>query len=178
MTILVEIDGGINAETIEMAAAEAGVDRFVAGSAVYSAEDPAAAVAALRNRPPTPRRTCGCDRSRRRGAMRRAVDQAQRVKGSTYPNPPVGRSSWMPRATSGHRRHRTRRRPARRGGRPARRGERAAGRHRRRHAGAPGNHHGRTPPCVDALLAPGGRGGVPSPIPTRRPAAERLRAAG
>ena len=37
LTILVEIDGGINADTIE-AAAEAGVDCFVAGSAVYSAE--------------------------------------------------------------------------------------------------------------------------------------------
>ncbi|MCV7226890.1 ribulose-phosphate 3-epimerase [Mycolicibacterium komossense] len=47
LTILVEIDGGINADTIE-AAAEAGVDCFVAGSAVYGAEDPAAAVAALR----------------------------------------------------------------------------------------------------------------------------------
>jgi len=49
LTILVEIDGGINADTIE-AAAEAGVDCFVAGSAVYSAEDPAAAVASLRQR--------------------------------------------------------------------------------------------------------------------------------
>jgi ribulose-phosphate 3-epimerase len=47
LTVLVEIDGGINADTIE-AAAEAGVDCFVAGSAVYSADDPAAAVAALR----------------------------------------------------------------------------------------------------------------------------------
>ncbi len=47
LTILVEIDGGINAETIE-AAAEAGVDCFVAGSAVYGADDPAAAVRALR----------------------------------------------------------------------------------------------------------------------------------
>jgi ribulose-phosphate 3-epimerase len=47
LTILIEIDGGINADTIE-AAAEAGVDCFVAGSAVYSAEDPAAAVQALR----------------------------------------------------------------------------------------------------------------------------------
>lgn len=47
LTVLVEIDGGINADTIEMAA-EAGVDCFVAGSAVYGAEDPAAAVAALR----------------------------------------------------------------------------------------------------------------------------------
>lgn len=47
LTILVEIDGGINADTIEAAAA-AGVDCFVAGSAVYSAEDPAAAVDQLR----------------------------------------------------------------------------------------------------------------------------------
>jgi ribulose-phosphate 3-epimerase len=47
LSILVEIDGGINADTIE-AAAEAGVDCFVAGSAVYGAADPGAAVAALR----------------------------------------------------------------------------------------------------------------------------------
>jgi ribulose-phosphate 3-epimerase len=47
LTVVVEIDGGINADTIE-AAAEAGVDCFVAGSAVYGAGDPAAAVAALR----------------------------------------------------------------------------------------------------------------------------------
>src|SRR5215469_700510 len=49
LRVLVEIDGGINDETIE-AAAEAGVDCFVAGSAVYSADDPAAAVASLRAR--------------------------------------------------------------------------------------------------------------------------------
>ena len=47
LTIVIEIDGGINADTIE-AAAEAGVDCFVAGSAVYSAQDPAAAVHSLR----------------------------------------------------------------------------------------------------------------------------------
>ncbi|MBV8929172.1 MAG: ribulose-phosphate 3-epimerase [Mycobacteriaceae bacterium] len=47
LTVVVEIDGGINEVTIEEAA-EAGVDCFVAGSAVYSADDPAAAVAALR----------------------------------------------------------------------------------------------------------------------------------
>jgi ribulose-phosphate 3-epimerase len=47
LAILVEIDGGINADTIEQAA-EAGVDCFVAGSAVYGAADPAAAVEALR----------------------------------------------------------------------------------------------------------------------------------
>lgn len=49
LTLLVEIDGGINADTIEQAA-EAGVDCFVAGSAVYGAEDPGRAVAALRDR--------------------------------------------------------------------------------------------------------------------------------
>jgi ribulose-phosphate 3-epimerase len=49
LTILVEIDGGINADTIEQAAA-AGVDCFVAGSAVFGAQDPAVAVEALRRR--------------------------------------------------------------------------------------------------------------------------------
>jgi len=47
LTILIEIDGGINADTIEQAA-EAGVDCFVAGSAVYGAADPAVAGEALR----------------------------------------------------------------------------------------------------------------------------------
>jgi ribulose-phosphate 3-epimerase len=47
LTILVEIDGGVNEDTIEQAA-EAGVDCFVAGSAVYGAEDPVAAVESLR----------------------------------------------------------------------------------------------------------------------------------
>jgi ribulose-phosphate 3-epimerase len=47
LTVLVEIDGGINEDTIE-AAAEAGVDCFVAGSAVYGADDPAEAVRRLR----------------------------------------------------------------------------------------------------------------------------------
>jgi ribulose-phosphate 3-epimerase len=49
LRLVLEIDGGINADTIE-AAAEAGVDCFVAGSAVYGADDPARAVAALRDR--------------------------------------------------------------------------------------------------------------------------------
>ncbi|GAA0515118.1 ribulose-phosphate 3-epimerase [Saccharopolyspora subtropica] len=47
LKLVVEIDGGINADTIEQAA-EAGVDCFVAGSAVYNADDPARAVEALR----------------------------------------------------------------------------------------------------------------------------------
>jgi ribulose-phosphate 3-epimerase len=49
LRVLIEIDGGINADTIE-AAAEAGVDCFVAGSAVFGANDPAAAVTSLRER--------------------------------------------------------------------------------------------------------------------------------
>jgi ribulose-phosphate 3-epimerase len=47
LTVLVEIDGGINADTIE-AAAEAGVDCFVAGSAVFGADDPGRAMQGLR----------------------------------------------------------------------------------------------------------------------------------
>lgn len=47
LRLLVEIDGGINADTIEQAAA-AGIDCFVAGSAVYNTDDPGAAVEKLR----------------------------------------------------------------------------------------------------------------------------------
>jgi ribulose-phosphate 3-epimerase len=47
LTLLVEVDGGINADTIAQAA-EAGADVFVAGSAVYGADDPGRAIAALR----------------------------------------------------------------------------------------------------------------------------------
>jgi ribulose-phosphate 3-epimerase len=49
LTLLVEVDGGVNGETIERAA-EAGADVFVAGSAVYGADDPQKAIAALRAR--------------------------------------------------------------------------------------------------------------------------------
>ena len=47
LTVLVEVDGGIAADTIEAAAA-AGADCFVAGSAIYSAADPAKALDGLR----------------------------------------------------------------------------------------------------------------------------------
>jgi ribulose-phosphate 3-epimerase len=47
LTVVVQVDGGISADTIEQAA-EAGADCFVAGSAVYSAQNPAAAIVALR----------------------------------------------------------------------------------------------------------------------------------
>ena len=47
LDIWLQVDGGVNAETIERCA-EAGADVFVAGNAVYGAADPAAAIAALR----------------------------------------------------------------------------------------------------------------------------------
>ncbi|MCW2494952.1 MAG: Ribulose-phosphate 3-epimerase [Jatrophihabitans sp.] len=47
LRLFVEVDGGIAPETIA-AAAEAGADVFVAGSAVYGAEDPGKAIEALR----------------------------------------------------------------------------------------------------------------------------------
>jgi ribulose-phosphate 3-epimerase len=49
LRLFVEVDGGIAMDTIE-AAAEAGADVFVAGSAVFGADDPGAAVTALRAR--------------------------------------------------------------------------------------------------------------------------------
>ncbi|MCZ2812814.1 MULTISPECIES: ribulose-phosphate 3-epimerase [unclassified Modestobacter] len=54
LQLFLEVDGGINADTIEQAA-EAGADVFVAGSAVYGADDPARAIAALRAQAARPR---------------------------------------------------------------------------------------------------------------------------
>ena len=48
LDVWVQVDGGISAETVERAA-EAGADVFVAGSAVYRAEDAAAEVERLRS---------------------------------------------------------------------------------------------------------------------------------
>lgn len=45
--VWLQVDGGVDATTIEICA-EAGADVFVAGSAVYGADDPAAAIDALR----------------------------------------------------------------------------------------------------------------------------------
>jgi ribulose-phosphate 3-epimerase len=45
--VWLQVDGGVSEETIGRCA-EAGADMFVAGSAVYGAADPAAAVKALR----------------------------------------------------------------------------------------------------------------------------------
>ncbi|MCG5433604.1 bifunctional diaminohydroxyphosphoribosylaminopyrimidine deaminase/5-amino-6-(5-phosphoribosylamino)uracil reductase RibD [Mycobacterium sp. MYCO198283] len=110
-----------------------------------------------------------------------AVDEAERVKGTTYPNPPVGavildRDGLVAGAGG-----------TRPPGGPhaevvalAAAGDRAAG-------GTavvtlePCNHHGRTPPCVDALLAAEIARvvfAVDDPNPLAAGGAERLRAAG
>jgi ribulose-phosphate 3-epimerase len=47
LRLFVEVDGGIDLDTI-VAAAQAGADVFVAGSAVFGAQDPGKAVEALR----------------------------------------------------------------------------------------------------------------------------------
>ena len=48
LSTIIGIDGGISSSTIELAA-EAGVNAFVAGSAVFGTEDPAGAVETLRD---------------------------------------------------------------------------------------------------------------------------------
>ena len=114
-------------------------------------------------------------------AMRLAIEQADRVKGSTYPNPPVGavildRDGEIAGVGATE--------PP--GGPHAevvalrRAGERAAG-------GTavvtlePCNHHGRTPPCVDALVAAGVSTvayAVADPNPVAAGGASRLAEAG
>lgn len=49
LELWLQVDGGVSEETIERCA-EAGADVFVAGSAVYGAQDPAEAVRALRTK--------------------------------------------------------------------------------------------------------------------------------
>jgi ribulose-phosphate 3-epimerase len=48
LQLRIEVDGGVGEDTIA-ACAEAGADAFVAGTAVYGAQDPAAAVRKLRS---------------------------------------------------------------------------------------------------------------------------------
>ncbi len=114
-------------------------------------------------------------------AMRLAVGQSQVVKGSTYPNPPVGAvildaageivGAGATQPTGGAHAEVMALRQA---------GERAAG-------GTavvtlePCNHRGRTPPCTDALLAAGVAAvvyGVADPNPLAAGGAQRLREEG
>lgn len=115
------------------------------------------------------------------GAMRLAIEQAQAVKGTTYPNPPVGAvilaadgevvGVGATAPTGGPHAEVVALNAA---------GQRAAG-------GTavvtlePCNHHGRTPPCVDALRAAGVAAvvyAVADPHPLAAGGAESLRAAG
>jgi diaminohydroxyphosphoribosylaminopyrimidine deaminase/5-amino-6-(5-phosphoribosylamino)uracil reductase len=114
-------------------------------------------------------------------AMRTALEQAGRVKGATYPNPPVGAvildadgrqaGCGATEPVGGVHAEVVALRAA---------GERATG-------GTavvtlePCNHHGRTPPCVDALLEAGISTvvyAVDDPNPAAAGGAQRLRAAG
>ena len=88
-------------------------------------------------------------------AMRLAVEQAEMVKGATYPNPPVGAvildrdgeivGAGATEPTGGPHAEVV---ALRRAGGQARGGTAVV-------TLEPCNHHGRTPPCVDALLAAG-----------------------
>jgi diaminohydroxyphosphoribosylaminopyrimidine deaminase/5-amino-6-(5-phosphoribosylamino)uracil reductase len=113
--------------------------------------------------------------------MRLAIEQGQRVKGSTYPNPPVGAvilsaageviGVGATEPPGGQHAEVVALRAA---------GEQAAG-GTAVVALEPCNHQGRTPPCVDALLAAGIAAvvyAVADPNPVAAGGAARLRAAG
>lgn len=114
-------------------------------------------------------------------AMRLAVERSQRVKGATYPNPPVGAVILSPEGDV-----------AGVGGTEPTGGPhaevvalRAAGQLARGGTAVvtlePCNHHGRTPPCVDALINAGVAAvvyAVADPNPVAAGGAGRLRAAG
>src|SRR6202022_3083282 len=114
-------------------------------------------------------------------AMRLAVEHADLVKGSTYPNPPVGAvildrdgrvagAGGTEPAGSAH----AEAVALRRAGRLAEGGTAVV-------TLEPCNHHGKTPPCVDALLDAGIASvvyAVTDPNPTAAGGAARLAAAG
>jgi diaminohydroxyphosphoribosylaminopyrimidine deaminase / 5-amino-6-(5-phosphoribosylamino)uracil reductase len=114
-------------------------------------------------------------------AMRLAVEHADLVKGSTYPNPPVGavildrdgRVAGVGGTQQAGRAH-AEVVALRRAGRLAEGGTAVV-------TLEPCNHHGKTPPCVDALLHAGIASvvyGVADPNPTAAGGAARLAAGG
>lgn len=113
--------------------------------------------------------------------MRLALDRAMSVKGGTYPNPPVGAVILD---ADGEVAGIGATEPA--GGAHAEVVALREAGHRSEGGTAvvtlePCNHHGRTPPCVDALLAAGVAGvvyAVSDPNPVAAGGAERLRASG
>src|SRR4030095_13655476 len=114
------------------------------------------------------------------GFMRRALTLAKKAWGQTAPNPMVGAVGGKEKGVVGE-------------GYPAQHGREQAGVEALRAAGErargatvyvslePCNHFGKTPPCVDALIAAGVSRVVAAtrdPSPTAGGGAERLRTAG
>ena len=162
----IEVDGGIDEHTV-VEAARAGANVFVAGSAVFNRDDPLGAVGSILAAASGER--AGARPDHLPGApapgrpdvawMLRAVEAAERVRGRTSPNPWVGAvvvpapaeglpSAWFTGATA----------PP--GGPHAEVSALAAAGDRARGATLyvtlePCAHQGRTPPCVDAVVAAG-----------------------
>ena len=107
--IHIQVDGGVGMENVRELR-EAGADLFVAGSSVFAHEDHGR----------------GLPRALRRGAvsLERALELAERGRGTTYPNPVVGAVLVQDGEVVGEGWHERKRRPARRGERD-RRGRRA-----------------------------------------------------
>ena len=92
LDVWVQVDGGVSEETIAHCA-EAGADVFVAGSAVYGADDAAAAILKLRelaagdtrDLPHRPRVRTGSRRSRRGSTGSRPSAAVWRTRGSSMP---------------------------------------------------------------------------------------------
>ena len=93
-----QVDGGVSLETIERCA-EAGADVFVAGSAVYSADDPDAMVAELRARAEAVSRLIQLRRSAGRAAPARASRAAAT---SSACSPRAHTASRRPRKVARH----------------------------------------------------------------------------
>ena len=151
----VEIDGGVGPATIADCA-RAGANRFTAGSAIFSAPDPAAAYHDLVERVAR-RGAARVDLSAGRRGVPRARARARRARrGGRRRRTRWSAACWC--ATSvvvgegfhvrpGHR--------ARRGRRARRVPARPPGARPPTSASSPARTHGRTPPCADALVAAG-----------------------
>lgn len=75
--LLIEVDGGVSVSTVERLA-EAGADVFVCGSAVFGADDPAAALIAVREKGDAARVAALADAAAEEAACEDADDEGER----------------------------------------------------------------------------------------------------